>query len=261
MQYTPLLGLMGHRQVGKTTLLEGLCQDYFSLDSPENTRLVEKNPRAFLKQTQQKWTVLDECQTTPIIFFELKEWVRLKKKPGQFILSGSVRFTSREQIRESLTGRIINLELLPLSASEIAEEPLSDFCLKLVKSSNLKHFVSDVTSVYPYNKSLVSKKQKRMTNYFTKGGLPGLCFIRNEQIMKQKMTEQLNTILDRDLRMVKKIHLSLSEIWEVFRAVAKQQGRPLNLSEIKKQTGVSSPSIKKILYAMEALYLRSQDSH
>ena len=83
------------------------------------------SPKTFVQQTLSPFGI-DECQLAPALFTALKLRVQAFKKTGQFVLSGSVRFTSRKAIRESLTGRIFNLELLPLTISEANRLPLFD---------------------------------------------------------------------------------------------------------------------------------------
>jgi predicted AAA+ superfamily ATPase len=38
--FSPLIGILGHRQVGKTTLLEEICSEYYTLDAGEKGRVV-----------------------------------------------------------------------------------------------------------------------------------------------------------------------------------------------------------------------------
>ena len=109
---------MGHRQVGKTTLLESVAKQYYTLDRQLDFDIIQSDPETFLSQSRSRCG-LDEVQMMPSLFPALKEQVRKNKTPGQFLLSGSVRFTSRKAIQESLTGCIIYLELLPLSISEL----------------------------------------------------------------------------------------------------------------------------------------------
>src|ERR1035437_9889529 len=114
LRFSPIVGVLGHRQVGKTTLCGALGKDYLSFDRAEFLDQGIHSPETLLRSHQALPLVLDECQLAPPLFPALKEWVRTHPKPGQFLLSGSVRFTSRKAIRESLTGRIINWALLPL---------------------------------------------------------------------------------------------------------------------------------------------------
>jgi hypothetical protein len=60
--------------------------------------------------------------------------------------------------------------------------------------------------------------------------------------------------------MVKKIQLSLSELKSILISLAGMQGQSLDYTRIKKETGVSTPSIKKVIYALEVCFtnLRAQ---
>ena len=251
MKFSGLVGLFGHRQVGKTTLLEQLCNRYYTLDTKTEREQAENHPAEYLAERAGTWIGLDECQSVPSLFPELKDWVRRHKKPGQFLLSGSIRFTSKEAIRESLTGRIINLELLPFSVSELENYPLPSFCYDVIEMENL----DSITGFQPRTNPELRHMHARMIQYFETGGLPGICFIRDEKLRHQKINEQMNTMLDRDLRLVKKIQLPLGELRAILTSLAGLQGKPLDYTRIKRETGVSTPSIKKILYALEAIFL------
>ena len=251
MEFSPLVGVMGHRQVGKTTLLEGFAEKYFTLDRKSERDEATRDPARYIKDRAGKWVVFDECQVVPDLFPELKDWVRTHKKPGQFILSGSIRFTSREAIRESLTGRIVNLELLPFVLSELGRYPLPQLCRDAIETES---FASMMKSVV-FEKTAIRYRHALMRTYFENGGLPGVCFIRDERIRGQRLEEQLNTMLDRDLRMVRKIFLSLSKVRSVIRALGRMQGEPLDYTRLKSESAVSTPTIKKLIQAFEAMYL------
>ncbi|MGK5082853.1 AAA family ATPase [Bdellovibrionota bacterium FG-1] len=251
MSLSPLVGVLGHRQVGKTTLLEHLSQRYFVLDKKKEQTEAQTDPQSYLASRAGTWVALDECQSVPDLFPELKEWVRTHKKPGQFILSGSVRFSSREAIKESLTGRIVNLDLLPFTVTEAHSEPLSDFLLKALDASDFMRWAQSLS----YSLSTIDKRHQQLRKYWETGGLPGVCFLHDPKQRRFKIEEQLLTILDRDIRLVKKIQLPLGDIRAVLTSLAEQQGSPLDLSRIRIETGVSFPSIKKLLYVFEATFL------
>ncbi len=251
MKLSPLVGIVGHRQVGKTTFLEQHCDKYYVVDTDSEMKEVRRDPRAYIQSRAGTRVALDECQVVPELFPELKEWVRKHKRPGQFVLSGSVRFTSREAIRESLTGRMVNLELLPLTISEIEEEPLSDFLLRFLESDQLERWVQNEK----FSEKKVQAFHKKMPEYFVKGGLPGLCFLRDEKQRAFKVQEQLLTLLDRDLRLVKKIQSPYSSIRSLVEALAELQGLPLDYTELQRRTQISTPTIKKLVDALEGIFL------
>ncbi len=249
LRLSPLVGLMGHRQVGKTTLLERVGCSYHVLDTQSVRLEAETDPHAFLAKRAGRRVVLDECQVVPALFPELKEWVRTRKTPGQFILSGSVRFSSREAIRESLTGRIVQVELLPLTLSEILERDRSDEVRRLMRAERFhsRIFREDRTS-WPKVASAAEK-------YLSAGGLPGVCFLRDEKQRKLRLEDQVLTILDRDLRMVRKITVPLMDLRTLTSALSEMQGDPLDYTELRRKSGISTPTIKKIIAALEAVFV------
>ncbi|MCX6124829.1 MAG: AAA family ATPase [Proteobacteria bacterium] len=82
-----------------------------------------KFPRAYSADGQSALAkrlrpiILDKVQKAPRLFDEIKRLVDLKKRPGEFILTGSSGFSSKIGIRESL--------LLPINPkfTSYAEEP------------------------------------------------------------------------------------------------------------------------------------------
>jgi len=250
LAFSPLVGLIGHRQVGKTTLLNQVCHKYHVLDVLAERQAAESNPQQYLQKRAGTWVALDECQVVPALFPELKEWVRTHKKPGQFVLSGSVRFTSREAIQESLTGRISTLELLPFSVRELMQQPLSDVCVRALEAVNLSFLPRDLAQIPEFR-----KVGDQVDLSLERGGLPGVCFIREAKARTQRIEDQLRTILDRDLRMVKKILVPLVDIRNVLGALARMQGQALDMTQLKKETGVSVPTLKKLIAAFEATFL------
>jgi predicted AAA+ superfamily ATPase len=172
-------------------------------------------------------------------------------KPGQFILTGSVRFASRKLIRESLTGRIALYELLPLNITESHGEPLNSLPLEIL--NNPKNGLA-------LFKRLVKQReekswQTRIGFFLESGGLPGVCFTRQNAIKHKKWESYLETILLRDLQLIIQTSLSYPTLRNLAAQIALQQGLPLELSDLSKQTGISAITLKKLLVAFQGLYL------
>ncbi len=245
-----MVGVLGHRQVGKTTLLGRVASAYHVLDTKQEHAEASHDPGLYIKKRAGKLVALDECQLVPELFPALKEWVRTHRRPGQFLMSGSVRFTSRDAIQESLTGRIMNLELLPFSVSELEGLPLPDVCPKAIAEVDLSSFMKRSLA-----KKVPKKQLQVIESYLIKGGLPGVCFIREGKLREQKIQEQLLTILDRDVRLVRKILVPYGEIRGLLEALARTAGEPIDITVLRKATGLSVPTIKKLIYAFEAVFL------
>jgi predicted AAA+ superfamily ATPase len=251
VKFSPITGILGHRQVGKTTLLESACKDYRSMDDETEHEKALISAKKYISNLTTGSVGIDECQLVPNLFPALKEQVRKNKRPGQFILSGSVRFTGRKVIKESLTGRIVNLELLPFSVTEIKHLPLSDSINKILFSKDPEH----VIKVLKRTTSDYNKIQHELELYKKNGGLPGVCFIRNEKLRGIRISEQLDTILDRDLRMIYSTTLSLAHIKDLLSLLSQHEGKIIQFSDFERKIKISEATLKKLLYAFENLFL------
>jgi predicted AAA+ superfamily ATPase len=250
LKFSPIVGVFGHRQVGKTTFLEGNCKSYQSFDSTEVQRLANQNPARFLSQLGAKPSGIDECQMVPSLFPQLKEYVRKNKTPGRIVLSGSVRFSSRAAIKESLTGRIVSVELLPFVLTEILEVERSRLVLKLLSATSFSDSLSNELSLKEFN-----TRMRALAKYEENGGLPGLCFLRNKRLQNEKLREQLEMLLGRDLKLVYPTTVPDLQIREFVEALARLELRPVATTKLRRSTRISEATQKRLLQALEAIFV------
>lgn len=133
LQQFPAVGLLGPRQVGKTTL--AFAQKtldpnalYLDLELPSAQRQLD-DPEAFLMAHAHQLVIMDEVQRMPELFGILRGVIdqrrRLGQASGQFLLLGSATGVLLQQSSESLAGRVAYVELPALQASEIFTTPQS----------------------------------------------------------------------------------------------------------------------------------------
>lgn len=120
----PAVGLLGPRQVGKTTLVKSLILEketlYLDLEkASDRAKLVDAE--LFLKSHANKTVILDEIQLMPELFAELRSLIDEHREPGRFILLGSASPDLIRSSADSLAGRIGYLELTPFFLNEIEE--------------------------------------------------------------------------------------------------------------------------------------------
>jgi predicted AAA+ superfamily ATPase len=248
LAHSPIVGILGQRQTGKTTLLESLVSpdDYVTLDKPVFLNSARSNPESFIDRDSKRFGI-DECQLAPELFPALKERVRTNKRPGQFVLTGSVRYTSRKLIRESLTGRIVNHELLPLCMAELYDLEMTSL-VELVRKP--------LATVQNFTKRRLKEiSQSRVEEFLLKGGLPGICFFRKPEVREERFLAHLDTLLQRDLKLVFETTLPVEKLWKTLRYLAKTQGKPLSFSEASRESQISSPALQRLIPAFEALFL------
>ena len=131
------VGLLGPRQVGKTTLAHRLAAYreavYLDLENPEDLALLSE-PRAVLATYADRLVILDEVQRLPGLFQTLRglidQYRRAGRGVGCFLLLGSSSPDLLRQSAESLAGRIAYRELGTLDLSETGPESMDRLWLR-----------------------------------------------------------------------------------------------------------------------------------
>jgi predicted AAA+ superfamily ATPase len=126
LQRHPVIGIIGARQVGKTTPARSLLAEteepssYFDLESPEDlVRL--SDPMMTLKQ-RKGLVVIDEIQQRADLFPVLRVLVDQPKASTRFLLLGSASPDLIRRGSETLAGRILYHELGGFSFDEVSVE-------------------------------------------------------------------------------------------------------------------------------------------
>jgi predicted AAA+ superfamily ATPase len=229
LKLSPVLGLVGARQTGKSTFLRDLLASkvnlrYVSLDRRETRLQAEKAPGPFIRLEQKDKTALciDEIQKVPDLFDEVKAEVDEDRRPGRYILSGSTEFSKKTGIRESLTGRIITFHMYPMTLAELfpgRKKPLTDTEVHLA---------------------------------LTAGGLPGICFIRDADARHALFQSWLETLIYKDLLAFNIPKFNADSALSILETCARL-GAP-TLSEISKELEVDPRRIRHYLDAFLCVF-------
>ena len=121
------VGLLGPRQVGKTTLAFSLSDEldtvYLDLETRRD-RSKLSDPEIYLGQYEDHLVILDEIHRMPEIFQELRGIIdqgrRDGRRTGRFLILGSASIDLLRQSAESLAGRIEYINLNPFNVNEVA---------------------------------------------------------------------------------------------------------------------------------------------
>lgn len=122
--FFPAVGLIGPRQVGKTTLVKQWAKQaghpavYLDLESSKD-RSKLTDPHLFLSDYHHHLVILDEIQHMPQLMNELRGMIDDDRRPGRFLILGSASPELMQKSSESLAGRIGYLELTPFQMSEV----------------------------------------------------------------------------------------------------------------------------------------------
>ncbi|MFN8429590.1 MAG: ATP-binding protein [Spirosomataceae bacterium] len=119
----PVVGLVGPRQVGKTTLVKQLQTElkntiYLDLESPIDYQKISNNPEWFFNNNSEFTIIIDEVQQMLSIFPILRSVIDRDRRNGRFILLGSASPEFLAKSAETLAGRIAYVELSPINVFE-----------------------------------------------------------------------------------------------------------------------------------------------
>ena len=121
----PVVVVTGLRQSGKTTFLQEdpvfRGRRFYSLDDFAVLEAARRDPDALVSGDEP--VIIDESQRCPELFIAVKRAVDRKRRPGQFVLSGSANLTLLSAVTESLAGRALYLKLTPFTRREARGAP------------------------------------------------------------------------------------------------------------------------------------------
>ena len=221
----PAVGLLGPRQVGKTTLAKAIAAEhpsiYLDLESPID-RAKLSDPVAFFNAYPDQLIVLDEIQRMPDLFQTLRgvidEGRRRGRKTGRFLILGSASLDLLKQTSESLAGRIAYIEMASLAVTEIPQTSAAQNQLLL------------------------------------RGGFPPSYLAKNDPDSISWRQDFIRTYLERDVPLFgpRVPAETLRRFWTML---AHNQGQPFNAARLASALGISSVSIGRYLDLLVDLLL------
>lgn len=219
----PVTGIIGPRQVGKTTMVKQLRNESNTiyLDLERNSDLNKlTDPELFLTQHADKTIILDEVQHVPELFPLLRSLVDDNRKPGRFVVLGSATPSLLRQSSESLAGRINYLEMFPLSLLEINDK-------------------IDVQTLWLY------------------GGFPEPILSGKPSFIQRWYRNFTQSYVQRDLPMYG-LPADPSVTLQLLRMISSANGSILNYSTYSKSMGLTVPTIKTYIHFLTNAFLLSQ---
>lgn len=223
----PVVGLMGPRQSGKSTLLLhlfGSTYRYISFDSLAVRERALEDPELFLDEAGDQ-VILDEIQYVPSLLSALKIRVdRRRQAMGRYILTGSQQFALMKGLTETLAGRIGLLTLLPFSGREELEA-----------------------------KGQTAVAEKLFALYALRGGFPEMVARRGLD-PGAWFDSYINTYLERDVRGLHQVG-HLREFRRFLELLASRVGQVFNMSDFSREIGVSVPTIRQWTSILEASWI------
>jgi predicted AAA+ superfamily ATPase len=222
----PAAGLIGARQVGKTTLSKMIADTwskeslYVDLERPSDYTALSE-PELFLSRHAKKLVIIDEIQLRGELFPVLRSLIDMDRHPGRFLLLGSSSPDLMRQSGESLAGRI-------------AYHQLSGFLL-----SELSPDKTDLLWI--------------------RGGFPPSTIAESEDASIQWRQDFIMTYLQRDLSIlgydIRIPSMTLRRFWQMLAHV---HGQSANFSQLATSMELSRQSVRKILDILQETFMVRQ---
>ncbi len=219
----PVIGVTGPRQSGKSTLTKAVFPDkrYITFDDRTMRELAISNPADFIAAFPDG-AIIDEAQKVPEIFNAIKIHVDNSQfTPGKFILTGSSQFRLKQNMTDSMAGRVTFLKLLPFSVRELKDE--------------------GILPNNPYD-------------IIFGGQYPPLHDPEKHFIPDDWYESYIDTYLDLDVRDQINVE-NLSTFKKFIQVCAVYSGQLLSMESIARDVGVSAPTIKKWLSILETSFI------
>lgn len=235
----PVVLIQGPRQCGKTTLARmsgGYV--YRSFDDEDTRRFAETDPVGFVKDLPDR-VILDEAQKVPRLFSSIKLTVDRNRKPGAFILTGSVSVLQVRRITDSLAGRMAIITLHPFSQSELSQE--SPGFLNTLFSKGFKHRQYEPT-------------EENMAGRIVAGGYPVALKLRGEKKRADWYRNYIEALVQRDAPDIASVR-SPEVLAELLALAASQSGQLLNINSLSSSFQLSSPTIREYMFLLQKMFL------
>jgi hypothetical protein len=219
----PVVGLVGARQCGKTTLARAVARKlgravYLDLERPSDAaRLTD--PELFLEPLADRLVIIDEIQRQPGLFPVLRSLVDARRRSGRFLVLGSASPALARQASESLAGRIVYHELAPFTLAEVA-----------------------------------TLRRGGTLHLWNRGGFPGSLLAASNPRSFAWREAYIATHLQRDLPElgVRIPAAALRRFWEML---AHFHGQLWNASKIAASLGVTAPTVKHYLDTLQDTFM------
>ncbi len=202
----PVVGLIGARQVGKSTLARTIADAYasshvFDLEDPADAAALAAP--GSLRDTRGL-VVLDEIHHAPNLFGILRFLADRPGRPARFLILGSASPVLLRQASESLAGRIAWYELEGLALDE----------------------VDDLTALH------------------MRGGLPASLGARTDAASGRWREQYVRNLVERDLRDLG-LPLAPPDARRLWTMLAHSHGTTLNASELGRSFGASDHAVRR----------------
>lgn len=245
-----ILVITGSRQTGKTTLIKAALPEYayISVEDPQ-MRAQYRGLTATQWSAFYPKAALDEVQKEPQLMESIKA-VYDQYADTRYALLGSSQLLLLKQVRESLAGRCIIMELFPLTLPELETTAWDDSVRPssyqtLLATGVLPPLLPSATMLPDY-----AVKQQAWAHYQTFGGYPAVANDMTDDDRWLWLNTYVQTYLERDVRDLAAMR-DLAPFVKMQQLTALQTGCLFNASSLSKNIGVSYKTVQRYQQYLE----------
>jgi predicted AAA+ superfamily ATPase len=262
LEDTPVLIVVGARQVGKSTLLKnmlsidtvmildegpGLSESgsvkYMTLDDLSTLSAAKADPDFFLSQYNNATLVIDEAQLSPELLRTIKKFVDSDRKNGKYILSGSADIMALPTMSESLAGRCEIFYMYPLSQTEVLNHRKN-----FIDLSFSENFIT-ADNGFPADTNDFSWLARIMYT----GGYPEVLGRKTDRISAW-FKSYITAIIQRDVKAISNIS-DITALYTLLEMLARRCGNLLNVLDVSRLSSIKNTTLQRYLTLLERVFI------
>ena len=251
LQQFPVVLVTGARQVGKSTLVQALCQgawpaSYVTLDDRTTLDAALTDPDGFIAANPGP-IAIDEIQRAPDLLRAIKLQVDRHRKPGRFLITGSANILTLKTVSETLAGRIALHQLHPFSDAELNRHPSPPTILRRLFQSK------DPLAVLRGLRADRPRSRHQLLASILHGGYPDPALATQPSARTRWFEAYRTTYIERDLVQLTSIE-RLPEFGRLMLLAAARSGHVLNFADLGRDAGLPYVTLRRYMQVLEQTY-------
>ena len=227
--------IIGPRRSGKTTMLKHRypAVPYATLDDLDYLGMAKRDPKGFISKLGNL-AIVDEIQRLPVLTVAVK--YAIDNEGARFLMTGSSTLGLLDAAADTLAGRI-----------DIVSLPSACWGENQGESTHL--ILNEPTGFLQ-----IKEANRELAMAITYGQFPEVLIQEKDEDRHQVLVNYRNTYFTRDLMQLSNIE-NLDGLLAVFQHLTRSLGSHLEVSNFAREAGISHPTAKKYLNALQQAQL------
>ena len=227
--------IVGARRSGKTTLLKYRYPQwpYATLDDLDHLDQAKRDPKGFISDLG-KLAIIDEIQRHPLLTVAVK--FALYNQKARFLMTGSSTLGLLDAAADTLAGRIDIISLPTACWGEELGPPT--------------HSILNDRAPLPQ----IKEANRSLAGAMTYGQFPEVLLQQSDNDKHEVLVNYRNTYFTRDLMQLSNLE-NLDGLLAVLQHLVRSIGSHLEVSNFAREAGISHPTAKKYLNALQQAQL------